>query len=137
MSVHSGTRVPNHRRFSQVPMPRRSRKLVDRVLLAYVKFPIPKPCYNGRKMARFWSFVIARSDCIRKDTYSSRIHIQRGQKQNTYIQRGYIFEKDTHSGRVRIRGDTYSRRIHIQIESIYKTVAYSDRMHIREVYSTY
>ena len=35
--------------------------MVDRVLLDYVKFPIPKPCYTGRKRARFWSSVIARS----------------------------------------------------------------------------
>ena len=54
------------RRFLQVPMPRRKKKLVDRVLLAYVKFAIPEPCYNGRKMARFWSSVIARSDCKRE-----------------------------------------------------------------------
>ena len=36
---------------------------LDRALMAYVKFPMPEPCYNGREMARFWSSVIARSDC--------------------------------------------------------------------------
>ena len=33
-------------------------------LIAQVKFPIPDPCYDGQKSTRFWSSVIARSDCI-------------------------------------------------------------------------
>ena len=45
-------------------MLRRKRKLIDRVLLAYVKSPIPNPCYNGRKGTRFWSSVVAKSDCV-------------------------------------------------------------------------
>ena len=52
--------------FSQAPCQGAGKKFVDSVLLAYEKFPIPDPCYNGRKSMRFWSSVMAGQTVVKQ-----------------------------------------------------------------------
>ena len=57
-------------------MPECKRKLVDRIPLAYIKFPIPKPCCDGQESTRFWSSIIAKIILLHDTYYTSSAQLR-------------------------------------------------------------